>query len=77
MSVSRKFLSRYQGGAVKQNIYTVGAAAAAVLALMAVVKVMAWVTRSLIAVLAIFVAATYVSMRMRGGHRFTSAARTA
>jgi hypothetical protein len=77
MNVSRKFLSRYERGAVKQNIYAFGAITASILALAAVVKVMAWVTKSLLAILVIFVAVSYVAVKTRGDRRFMSAPRPA
>lgn len=70
MNIPRKFPSRYEVGAVRQNIYTVGAVAAAFLTLMAAVRVVAWVTRSLLAVLAIFFAVSYIAVRIRGDRRF-------
>jgi uncharacterized membrane protein YtjA (UPF0391 family) len=77
MNIPKKFLSRYEAVAIKQNIYTFGAITAAVLAFMGVVKVMAWVTKSLLAVLAIFVVMSYITMRRRREHPFTNAARPA
>lgn len=77
MTISGKFLSRHKAVAIKKNIYTFGAITAAIVALMAAARIMALVTKSLLAVLALFVAVSYVTMRKRGDHTLASAARPA